>query len=425
MKKITLLLVMLLAVVGVKAGDYLVKSEAESLTTVTSWEGWFYGTTISKDNFAILEEGDAISAEISGTNEYANLAIKTATSGTEIFAKGVNGVTSIKSQGLTATEVDAIKSEGIQFQGTSYTYRNVKIVKNADITLLTEDAKDLDWSQSAKYSNLLTSAVAGDKIFIVGSNKGGYTMRIRVEPGWLELYGGDGGAWTVGDQLITLTEGDALTALQGGAALAIDGGTNTIQKIYLIHPTVTNEKATIGAGGMGTFYSSHKVSVPEGLTAYIATLKDESTINLSAIDNIPANTGVILSGAKGVYQFATTDETAATTIGNLLKGTSASMTFPTGDNYYVLYYDLTEKRYEFRHASGILAANKAYLEIPSGNTPARLGIIFDEGETTTISELKAQKTVIDDGAYYNLAGQRVDKPTKGLYIVNGKKIIIK
>ena len=47
---------------------------------------------------------------------------------------------------------------------------------------------------------------------------------------------------------------------------------------------------------------------------------------------------------------------------------------------------------------------------------------FDEGEVTAIETVKAEKA---NNEYYNLAGQRVANPTKGLYIVNGKKVIIK
>ena len=80
---------------------------------------------------------------------------------------------------------------------------------------------------------------------------------------------------------------------------------------------------------------------------------------------------------------------------------------------------------EFRKTTfGTLAANKAYLKIASGSGSARaLDIVFDDGNTTAISSV--EKPVINDNVYYNLRGQRIANPTKGLYIVNGKKMIIK
>ena len=51
-----------------------------------------------------------------------------------------------------------------------------------------------------------------------------------------------------------------------------------------------------------------------------------------------------------------------------------------------------------------------------------LGVDF--GETTGVNEVRGQKEEVK-GEVYNLAGQRVANPTKGLYIVNGRKVVIK
>jgi len=85
---------------------------------------------------------------------------------------------------------------------------------------------------------------------------------------------------------------------------------------------------------------------------------------------------------------------------------------------------------EFRKTtSGILAANKAYLKLPlpsSGSSSARLSIVFNDDDSETTGVLDVQKhTTQSDNVYYNLRGMQVDKPTKGLYIMNGKKVIVK
>ena len=80
--------------------------------------------------------------------------------------------------------------------------------------------------------------------------------------------------------------------------------------------------------------------------------------------------------------------------------------------------------------SGVIAAGKAYLpydNITGGNpftdaAPA-LTIIFG-GETTGI-ENTVKREEIKDKSFFNLAGQRVAQPTQGLYIVNGKKVVLK
>ena len=56
---------------------------------------------------------------------------------------------------------------------------------------------------------------------------------------------------------------------------------------------------------------------------------------------------------------------------------------------------------------------------------SRIAIVFDDEETTGINAVENMKPEVEDNVYYNLNGQRVMNPGKGLYIVNGKKVIIK
>lgn len=78
-------------------------------------------------------------------------------------------------------------------------------------------------------------------------------------------------------------------------------------------------------------------------------------------------------------------------------------------------------------AAGTLAAGKAYLQIPTADMPAsgaKLTIIFDDGETTSI-DLNAIDNLNTNGQMYNLAGQKVSKSYKGIVIMNGRKFINK
>jgi hypothetical protein len=83
---------------------------------------------------------------------------------------------------------------------------------------------------------------------------------------------------------------------------------------------------------------------------------------------------------------------------------------------------------EFRKTtSGTLAANKAYLKIPQGNNNARsMSIVFGEDNFTGINTIEKKKTVTrNDDIIYNLNGQVVTNPSKGIYIKNGKKFVVK
>jgi len=105
---------------------------------------------------------------------------------------------------------------------------------------------------------------------------------------------------------------------------------------------------------------------------------------------------------------------------------TASATFTLSSAYIVS--NAGSQKAEFRKTtSGTLAANKAYLKVTSGSGGARtLNISFGENDGTTgISEMPVAQKKVEDNIYYNLQGQRVSNPGKGLFIVNGKKVFIK
>ena len=72
----------------------------------------------------------------------------------------------------------------------------------------------------------------------------------------------------------------------------------------------------------------------------------------------------------------------------------------------------------------MVATNKAYLQlkkVDNSQQPAKL--IFPEGDATAISNATMGENV--NGTYYNLQGVKVQNPTRGLYILNGKKYVVK
>ena len=179
---------------------------------------------------------------------------------------------------------------------------------------------------------------------------------------------------------------------------------------------------TISSATWATFSSTQEVEIPTGVTAYYAQKKDASTVTLKEITGgyIPANTGVVVAGAEGTYT-ANVTSTGATLGGtNLLKPwTTADV--PTDGTYYTLAVDGSNNPVFKLSTGGTLAAGKAYLVMPAG--ARELSVDFG-GQTTGIDEVRGQKEDVR-GEYFNLAGQRVAKPTRGLYIVNGKKVVVK
>ena len=159
----------------------------------------------------------------------------------------------------------------------------------------------------------------------------------------------------------------------------------------------------------------------DGLKAYIATSKGTNTVNMTAVDApVPVGTALLLKKTSGTSFDVPVVASATAPTTNYLK--AGPITFTDSETTrYIL------KNGEFYLAgAGNLAAGKAYLDLTGVVAGARqLSIVFDDEETTGISNVDITKPEVKDNVYYNLNGQRVANPSKGLFIVNGKKVIIK
>ncbi len=112
---------------------------------------------------------------------------------------------------------------------------------------------------------------------------------------------------------------------------------------------------------------------------------------------------------------------------NMLKGVIVDTEITPTDG---IYTNLGLKNGTFvpYSAAGTIAANKAYLQIPTSDMPtagAKLTIVFGEKPSSETDGIKAVSTSVENGIRYNLAGQKVGADYKGIVIVNGKKVIIK
>ncbi len=175
-------------------------------------------------------------------------------------------------------------------------------------------------------------------------------------------------------------------------------------------------------GAWATAYLPFGVNLPaENLKAYAVTATENGSATLTEVPNIPANQGVILNGTAGEHHLTINKNAAWSGVDNKLRGTNVNA--PVSEPSYVLAKPETEVGlYKAAMTDGAWTnnGNKAYLpasEVTAGSP----FLIFDFGTETAIEGVAAKdagKAVI-----YDLSGRRVKSAQKGIFIINGKKVI--
>lgn len=204
--------------------------------------------------------------------------------------------------------------------------------------------------------------------------------------------------------------------------------------VYAKDETVAGAINIATEEGFGTFYTDKNYVLPQGLTAFGYTSIDGNntltkSVEYVAGDIVPANTAVVVKGAKGSYNYYNTEETATKTIEkNLLKGVTTDTRFEatSGVKRYILTRADDGILAFYRTNSGTInvKANRAYLEVPTAMAVASFSL---EGTATGINNVV---TTAAKQGIYTISGVRLNATTTkelpaGIYIVDGKKVIVK
>lgn len=270
-----------------------------------------------------------------------------------------------------------------------------------------------------KNGSLTFDAPSGYFIAQIVFTKGSNWAMNSVNTGTLS-----GQKWTATDNTGTVTFGFS--------------GRTDITKVVVtlgVPTTLTLASAcTDGTMFYGTYSNSKAFVVPSDLIVSEVTVIDGelSVEDYATGDIVPANTGVMVS--SDTYG----DHTVLLTIGgtsvlgddNMLKPSgdagisAANMTAADTKFYRLTMHNGTQIGFWYGAAGGAafdLAANKAYLAVPN-SAMTREGFWFDD--TTGIQSIDNGQ-LIKDNVIYDLSGRRVENPTKGIYIMNGKKFVVK
>ena len=280
---------------------------------------------------------------------------------------------------------------------------------------------------------------------IVTTTSGGKVKKVIVE--WnslttnntreLNVYCSNNPYSTPNDLYAEATNGDLIGSIKksGATELSIDGDYQYVGlrsksgAIYINSITIIWETEEPTSDVWGSLYYPHNIDIPEGVKVYYVSAANTNSVTLTQITGtIPANTGVIYNGVWTAEKEPSSNK-GADVIVNLLEGTvDATIIF---EEAYVLakvngivgFY-----KAEMNQSDGTAFLNnayKAYLPVSALPTSAQnaKALKFDFG-TTGVEGVKVEtegKKVI-----YDLSGRRVnDMTAPGLYIVNGKKVLVK
>ncbi len=214
--------------------------------------------------------------------------------------------------------------------------------------------------------------------------------------------------------------------LDFGATITITPGGNQLGAYIEIYGT---ERAviTIDDYEWATYVSDKILNFTgSAVKAYIVTDHTNNALTLTQVNKVAAGTPILLNAAKGSYIIPNsfTGDADATTGNKLKAGTGDAVSAESGKTKYVL--SAKEGNAVFKKIitnAATVPAGKAYLEFTGDVHAPELDIVFN-GDVTGISATLVNNEKVNSEVY-DLQGRKVMNPAKGLYIVNGRKVIIK
>ena len=304
----------------------------------------------------------------------------------------------------------------------------------ATITTSTGSISGNTWTMTANsdYTFKSVSVKSSTTDFKIDKN-GTYTITVpsEVAVAKLDITGysssGDGTTLTVGSTIETFpnssttktytiaspTDGASITFTTGGKEMEISE-----IKLYVANAIVLT--TTDNMAGWRAFYdASNGYTLDANTTAYVATANDGSTVTMTPLaGGVPAGTPVVLKTTSSAdnYKMTLTKASVSAYEGtNLLTWTTSAV-----DSKYRLGYG--ESGVGFYPYSGTPASGAVILNVSSASARA-LTISFNN-EETGISIMNNSESRMQDKVF-DLSGRKVAQPTRGLYIMNGKKVVIK
>ena len=231
--------------------------------------------------------------------------------------------------------------------------------------------------------------------------------------------------WSVNKVTTDGTITEAAMTFNEGAVIKAKGSDTNIILDYILLEKVTSEDVAVSSVKFATYVPVINVVAPAGVKVYTAKVnEDKSAVVLTEVSAgsvIAKGTPVLVGAEAGSYTFEASAGEATTVADNDLKAAAAD-TKGDGATIYALVEQDGKAVFAPLKEGVAVSLGHAYLELPAASATRFYSIQFG-GETTGINEVNAAAKA--DGAYYTLQGVKTSKAAKGIYIHNGKKVVIK
>lgn len=230
--------------------------------------------------------------------------------------------------------------------------------------------------------------------------------------------------WSVNKIASTTITEDAMV-FDKNAVIKAKGSNGNLILDYILLEKVTSEDVAVSAVKFATYVPTCNVVAPANVKVYTAKVNEaKSAVVLTEVpvnSVIAKGTPVLVGAEAGSYTFAASADEAAPVENNDLKAATAD-TKGDGSTIYALVEQDGEAVFAPLKDGVAVSVGHAYLVLPAASATRFYSIQFG-GETTGINEVNAAAKA--DGAYYTLQGVKTSKAAKGIYIHNGKKVVIK
>ena len=231
--------------------------------------------------------------------------------------------------------------------------------------------------------------------------------------------------WSVNKVTTDGTITEAAMTFNEGTVIKAKGSDTNIILDYILLEKVTSEDVAVSAVKFATYVPVINVVAPAGVKVYTAKVNEaKSAVVLTEVPAgsvIAKGTPVLVGAEAGSYTFEASAGEATAVADNELKAATAD-TKGDGATIYALVEQDGKAVFAPLKEGVAVSLGHAYLKLPAASAARFYSIQFG-GETTGINEVNAAAEA--DGAYYTLQGVKTSKAAKGVYIHNGKKVVIK